>query len=43
VPRCSAIPSAVLQEIRRLDPPRVVALGGTAAICNDVLRAAGNA
>lgn len=43
VPRCSAIPPAVVQEIGRLDPQRVIALGGTAAICNDVLQAAGNA
>jgi putative cell wall-binding protein len=43
VPSCSAIPSTVLDEIRRVDPQQVVALGGTAAICPAVLEAAANA
>jgi hypothetical protein len=40
VPSCGSLPPVVAAEIRRLDPDRVTALGGTAAVCNDVLRAA---
>lgn len=43
VPSCGNVPSVVLQEIARLDPARVIALGGSAAICDAVLNAAGNA
>jgi hypothetical protein len=43
VPGCGDVPGTVLAEIRRLDPTRVVALGGTGAICDQVLAAAGNA
>lgn len=41
VPRDGAVPLAVQQEIERVDPVRVVALGGTAAIADEVLAAAG--
>lgn len=37
VPACGALPPVVAGEIARLDPERVVALGGTAAVCDAVL------
>lgn len=40
VPSCGALPDVVAAEIRRLDPSEVVALGGTAAVCDDLLAAA---
>jgi putative cell wall-binding protein len=43
VPACGTVPAVVLAEIRRLDPQRVVALGGPGAVCDAVLAAAGNA
>ncbi|MGI8873156.1 MAG: cell wall-binding repeat-containing protein [Egibacteraceae bacterium] len=41
VPREGAVPPVVQQEIDRVGPARVVALGGTAAIADEVLSAAG--
>lgn len=43
VPGCGDVPGSVLAEIRRLDPTRVVALGGAGAVCDQVLATAGNA
>lgn len=37
VPGCGAVPAVVLEEIQRLDPGRVVALGGPAAVCEEHL------
>lgn len=37
---CGAVPSAVRKEISRLDPRRVIALGGSGAVCGETLRAA---
>lgn len=37
VPSCGVLPVAVADEIARLDPGRVVALGGEAAVCEDLL------
>jgi len=37
VPVCGPIPPVVVTEIARLDPERVVALGGAAAVCDAVL------
>lgn len=37
---CGALPNALDDEIDRLDPARVVALGGRAAVCEEVLDAA---
>lgn len=37
VPRCGPIPSVVKAEVQRLRPENVIALGGEAAICNQVL------
>ena len=37
VPSCGPVPSTVLGEIDRLNPQQVVALGGTTAICDQVL------
>ncbi len=39
VPRCGAAPSSVLQEVNRLNPNAVVALGGSAAVCDQMLSA----
>lgn len=36
-PDCRALPPVVRAEIERLDPARVVALGGPAAVCEEVL------
>lgn len=40
VPSCGEVPQVVADEIRRLDPARVVALGGTVAVGDAVLNAA---
>jgi hypothetical protein len=40
VPQCGDIQPAVLAEINRLDPDRVLALGGDAAVCDAVLATA---
>ncbi len=40
VPSCGTLPSVVATEIARLDPDRVVALGGEGAVCEDLLRQA---
>ncbi len=40
VPSCGEVPAVVLDEIARLAPLEVIALGGTAAVCDDVLEAA---
>ncbi len=40
VPSCGTVPSEVVTEIERLDPNRVLALGGAAAICDDLLEQA---
>ncbi|MGI9016940.1 MAG: cell wall-binding repeat-containing protein [Euzebya sp.] len=37
VPACGSLPDAVALEITRLDPGRVLALGGEAAICESML------
>lgn len=39
VPGCGDVPPTVLEEVRRLDPQRIVALGGPAAVCDAVLDA----
>lgn len=40
VPSCGPLPRTVLDEIRRLDPADIAALGGSAAICDEVLEEA---
>lgn len=40
VPSCDGVPAAVAQEIARLSPTRVVALGGEAAVCEATLQQA---
>lgn len=35
---CSGVPSAVLAEVERLRPSRVIALGGPDAVCDEVLQ-----
>jgi Tol biopolymer transport system component/putative cell wall-binding protein len=43
VPSCGAAPRSVVDETARLDPARVVALGGTGAVCDAMLQTvAGN-
>lgn len=37
VPSCGQLPEVVGAEIARLDPTRVVALGGQAAVCGEIL------
>lgn len=37
---CGAVPSPVLAEITRLDPDKVIAIGGTGAVCSEALSAA---
>ena len=37
VPSCGDLPAVVAAELARLSPSRVVALGGPAAICDDIL------
>lgn len=43
VPSCGQLPTVVAAEIRRLGPARVIALGGSAAVCDAVLEAAARA
>lgn len=43
VPTCGTLPPVVAAEIRRLDPARVIALGGPNTVCDDILRQAGAA
>ena len=38
--RCGSLPAAVATELGRLDPDRVVALGGPLAVCDETLRVA---
>lgn len=40
VPGCGALPQVLAREIDRLDPARVLALGGPAAICDALLQQA---
>ena len=42
VPPCGDIPAAVTAEINRLNPDRIVALGGVGAICQELLDRAGD-
>jgi hypothetical protein len=37
VPSCAGVPQVVKDEVTRLSPARVVALGGTGAVCDQVL------
>lgn len=37
VPGCGTLPAAVRDEVARLEPGRIVALGGQAAVCDDVV------
>ena len=37
VPRCGPLPAVILEELRRLAPMEVVAIGGADAICEDVV------
>lgn len=37
VPSCGAVPQAVSREVTRLAPDRIAALGGTAAVCDELL------
>ncbi|HEX2028576.1 MAG TPA: cell wall-binding repeat-containing protein [Nitriliruptorales bacterium] len=37
VPRCGAVPEFIRSEVTRLSPARVLTLGGTVAICDQVL------
>lgn len=39
VPSCGELPDGVADEIERLEPDRVVALGSTGAVCDDLLDA----
>ncbi len=43
VPQCGDLPASVAAELSRLHPRRVVALGGPAAVCDDVLAQAAEA
>ena len=38
VPKCGTVPSAIIAEANRLKPLEVVALGGTGAVCDQVLQ-----
>ncbi|WP_256842310.1 cell wall-binding repeat-containing protein [Ornithinimicrobium cryptoxanthini] len=40
LPGCGAPPTATVNEINRLDPVNVIALGGAASVCEDTLQAA---
>lgn len=40
VPACGDLPASVAAEIRRLDPSRVVALGGVNTVCDQILQQA---
>lgn len=37
VPSCDDVPQAVLDEVQRLDPTTIRVLGGSAAVCDDVV------
>ena len=37
VPQCGDVPAPVAEEVRRLNPARVFALGGEGAVCDDLL------
>lgn len=37
VPQCGTVPQSVLDEVRRLAPAKVIALGGPVAVCEQVL------
>ncbi|CAN5868363.1 hypothetical protein BH23ACT8_BH23ACT8_04210 [soil metagenome] len=43
VPSCGQLPGVIGDEIRRLSPDRVIALGGGGAVCDDILDAAASA
>lgn len=43
VPACGPLPSSVRSEINRLDPDRITALGGSQAVCQEMLTAAASA
>lgn len=43
VPRCGELPQVVGDEVARLDPDRVIALGGPQAVCDDILEQAADA
>lgn len=38
VPSCGPVPDVVREQVERLDPTQVVALGGTAAVCEQTLQ-----
>lgn len=40
VPSCGDLPQAVADEIRRLNPSQILALGGEGAVCGEILKAA---
>lgn len=40
VPSCGAVPASVAEELARLQPSRVLALGGHEAVCEELLRSA---
>lgn len=40
VPQCGELPGSVVDAIETLDPERVIALGGSGAICDDILEVA---
>ncbi|CAN5295974.1 hypothetical protein BH23ACT9_BH23ACT9_03790 [soil metagenome] len=40
VPSCGALPEGVVSAVQRMLPNRIIALGGTQAVCEDVLTAA---
>ena len=37
VPQCGELPAVVAAEIGRLDPGQVLTLGGSAAVCDELL------
>lgn len=39
-PDCGATPTSVVAEVERIDPTQVIALGGEAAVCEEVLQTA---
>lgn len=43
VPSCGTLPQVIEDEITRLQPTDVIALGGEAAVCEDILQQAGAA
>lgn len=42
VPQCGTLPAVVRDEIRRLQPQSVMALGGPGAVCDSMLQQAGS-